>query len=221
MRLNELSDHAGARRKATRVGRGIGSGMGKTSGRGHKGQKSRSGVALKGFEGGQMPLNRRLPKRGFNNIHGTRPEIVNLGRLQTAVDRGRVDSQKPVTISILREAGLVGRARDGVRLLAKGELSAKLAIEVTGASSAAIAAVEKVGGSVTTTGKAKRKRDRKIKQKAKPEAAAATPETEAETKSVSEAEAKPAPEGAGDEMAADTTAPSPSPDEAEDTDEAD
>ena len=209
MRLNELSDNAGARRKATRAGRGIGSGLGKTSGRGHKGQKSRSGVAIKGFEGGQMPLNRRLPKRGFNNIHGTRPEIVNLGRLQTAVDRGRVDSQKPVTISILQEAGLVGRARDGVRLLAKGELSAKLAIVVTGASSAAIAAVEKAGGSVTTTGKAKRKRDRKIKQKAKPEAADPTPE----------AEAQPAPEGAGDEAAANTTVP-PS-DEPGDTGEAD
>ena len=219
MRLNELSDHAGARRKATRVGRGIGSGVGKTSGRGHKGQKSRSGVALKGFEGGQMPLDRRLPKRGFNNIHGTHPEIVNLGRLQTAVDRGRVDSQKPVTISILQEAGLIGRARDGVRLLAKGELSAKLVIEVTGASSAAITAVEKVGGSVTTMGKAKRKRNRKIKQKAKPEAASPTPEAEAETKSASEAEAKPAPEGAGGETAADTTAPTP--DAAEDTDEAD
>lgn len=217
MRLNELSDNAGARRKATRAGRGIGSGLGKTSGRGHKGQKSRSGVALKGFEGGQMPLNRRLPKRGFNNIHGTRPEIVNLGRLQTAVDRGRIDSQKPVTIAILQEAGLVGRARDGVRLLAKGEVSAKLAIEVTGASSAAIAAVEKVGGSVTTTGKAKRKRDRKIKQKAKPEAASPPLEAEAETKPASEAEAKPAPEGVGDE-AADTTAPSS--DEAEGTDEA-
>ncbi len=155
MELNRLADNPGARRRAMRVGRGIGSGKGKTAGRGHKGQNSRSGVASKGYEGGQMPLARRLPKRGFKNINRKVPDIVNLGRLQTAIDRGKIDSHTPVTIPILRGAGLVGRARDGVRLLAKGELTAKLQIEVTGASQAAIAAVEKAGGSVSVAVPAK------------------------------------------------------------------
>ncbi len=148
MKLNELADRKGARKARNRVGRGMASGMGKTSGRGHKGQKSRSGVAIKGFEGGQMPLDRRLPKRGFKNIFGKRYAAVNIGRLQGAVDAGRLDPAAPVTILALQAAGIVGRARDGVRLLATGELTAKLAIEVTGASQAAIAAVEKAGGSV-------------------------------------------------------------------------
>ena len=151
MKLNHLSDRPGAHRKAKRLGRGIGSGKGKTSGRGHKGQRARSGVALKGFEGGQMPLHRRLPKRGFHNINRTVPEIVNLGRLQIAIDRGKIDSQKPVTIPILRQAALVGSARDGVRLLAKGELKTKVEIEVSGASGAAVAAVEKAGGTIRLT----------------------------------------------------------------------
>ena len=151
MKLNQLSDRPGARHKAKRLGRGIGSGKGKTSGRGHKGQRARSGVALKGFEGGQMPLDRRLPKRGFHNINRTVPEIVNLGRLQIAIERGKIDSKKPVTIPILRQAGLVGSARDGVRLLAKGELKTKVEIEVSGASSAAVEADEKAGGTIRLT----------------------------------------------------------------------
>ncbi len=149
MKLNQLSDNAGARKARTRVGRGIASGTGKTAGRGHKGQKSRTGVAIKGFEGGQMPLHRRLPKRGFNNIFRKVFEPVNIGRLQAAVDAGKLDAKKPVTIDVLKEAGIVGRVKDGVRLLAKGELKAKLNIEVSGASKAAIAAVEAAGGKVT------------------------------------------------------------------------
>ncbi len=148
MRLNELSDKPGARRGRKRVGRGMGSGRGKTAGRGHKGQKSRSGVSIKGFEGGQMPIYRRLPKRGFSNPSRKRYAVVNLGRLQAAIEAGKLDSKKPVTALMLLEAGLVRRLGDGVRLLAKGELKSALEIEVTGASKAAIAAVEKAGGKV-------------------------------------------------------------------------
>ena len=148
MKLNELADRKGARKARRRVGRGMASGVGKTSGRGHKGQKSRSGVAIKGFEGGQMPIDRRLPKRGFKNIFAKRYAVVNIGGLQTAIEAGRLDPAVPVTIAALQAAGIVRKARDGVRLLAKGELTAKLSIEVTGASPAAIAAVEKAGGSV-------------------------------------------------------------------------
>ncbi|MEO5338191.1 MAG: 50S ribosomal protein L15 [Magnetospirillum sp. WYHS-4] len=149
MKLNQLRDNPGAREARKRVGRGIGSGLGKTSGKGHKGQKARSGVALAGFEGGQMPLYRRLPKRGFKNIFAKDFAVVNTGRLQQAVDDGRLDAGKPVNASVLAAAGLVGRVRDGVRLLAKGGITAKLTIEVAGASKAAVAAVEKAGGSVT------------------------------------------------------------------------
>jgi large subunit ribosomal protein L15 len=134
-----------------RVGRGIGSGKGKTAGRGVKGQKARTGVAIKGFEGGQMPLHRRLPKRGFNNIFALEFVEVNTGRLQQAIDAGRLDAGKPVNAETLRAAGLIGRPRDGVRLLGKGALKAKLAIEVAGASKSAIALVEKAGGSVKVT----------------------------------------------------------------------
>lgn len=148
MKLNELSDNKGARKKAMRLGRGIGSGKGKTAGRGQKGQKSRSGVSLLGFEGGQMPLYRRLPKRGFTNIFRKHYAEVNLGRLQQAIDEGKLDPKAPITAELLREAGLVGRIRDGVRLLAKGELKAKVTMQVTGASKAAVAAVEKAGGTV-------------------------------------------------------------------------
>ena len=151
MRLNQLSDKDGARRDRKRIGRGIGSGKGKTSGAGHKGQKARSGVSIKGFEGGQMPLHRRLPKRGFNNIFAKRFVAVNIGRLQTAIDAGRLDSSLPVDEDALVAAGLVKNKRDGIRLLAKGELKAKVSITVSGASQAARAAVEKAGGSVTTT----------------------------------------------------------------------
>ncbi len=148
MKLNELADNPGARKARMRVGRGIGSGKGKTGGRGIKGQKSRSGVAINGFEGGQMPLHMRLPKRGFNKPNRLRFAEVNIGRLQRAVDAGRLDAAKPVDARALIEAGLVRRALDGVRLLAKGELTAGLTIEVAGASKAAIEAVEKAGGKV-------------------------------------------------------------------------
>ncbi len=151
MKLNQLSDKAGARKSPIRVGRGIGSGKGKTGGRGGKGQTARTGVAINGYEGGQMPLHRRLPKRGFNNIFRKDYVVVNLGRLQQAVDAGRLDAGKPVDVAALQAAGVVNNSRDGVRLLAKGELKAKLSIEVVGASKAAIAAVEKVGGSVKVT----------------------------------------------------------------------
>jgi large subunit ribosomal protein L15 len=149
MRLNELSDRPGATKPKKRLGRGVGSGLGKTSGKGVKGQKARSGVAIKGFEGGQMPLHRRLPKRGFNNIFARKYNELNLGRIQAAVDAGRLDGKKPITVEALQQAGLIRRAKDGVRLLGNGELKAKLAFEVTGASQSAIKAVEAKGGTVT------------------------------------------------------------------------
>jgi large subunit ribosomal protein L15 len=148
MRLNELRDNPGARKRRKRVGRGIGSGMGKTSTAGQKGQKARTGVALNGFEGGQMPIYRRLPRRGFVNIFRKEYEIVNLGRLQSAIDGGKLSSDDTITVEALRKAGLVTKPRDGVRLLAKGELSAAITIEVDTASKAAVAAVEKTGGKV-------------------------------------------------------------------------
>ena len=149
MKLNEISDNAGARHSRIRPGRGIGSGKGKTGGRGVKGQKSRTGVSIKGFEGGQMPLHRRLPKRGFKNPFRKYFAVVNLGRLQTAIDAGKLDAKKAITAVELGAAGVVGQLGDGVRLLAKGELKAKVTLEVAGASKAAVEAVEKAGGSVT------------------------------------------------------------------------
>ncbi len=148
MELNQLTDKKGARHAHKRVGRGLGSGRGKTSRRGQKGQKSRSGVSINGFEGGQMPIHRRLPKRGFKNKFRKNFQAVNTGRLQQAVDAGKLDPGKPVTIAVLQAAGVVGKAGDGVRLLANGELKTKLTLEVAGASKAAVAAVEKAGGSV-------------------------------------------------------------------------
>ncbi len=149
MKLNELRDNPGAHQKSRRVGRGAGSGRGKTAGRGNNGQKSRSGVAIKGFEGGQMPLYRRLPKRGFNNIFAKRFQVVNLGRLQTAIDTGRLDASKPIGTAELIVSGVVRRARDGVRLLGKGELTTIVDITVAGASASAVDAVEAAGGKVT------------------------------------------------------------------------
>ena len=149
MNLNKLSDRDGSRKARSRPGRGMSAGRGKTSGRGHKGQKSRSGVAIKGFEGGQMPITRRLPKRGFHNIFRKRLSVVNVGRLQAAIDAGKLDAAVTVTAAVLVESGLVRRALDGVRLLGQGELSAKVTVEVHGASKAAIAAVEKAGGKIT------------------------------------------------------------------------
>ena len=148
MRLNELRDNDGAAKLRTRIGRGIGSGKGKTGGRGVKGQKSRSGVAIKGFEGGQMPLHMRLPKRGFNKPNRKQWSEVNLGRLQKAIDEGKIDASAAIDAAALIAAGLVRRELDGVRLLAKGELKTKVEITVAGASKSAIAAVEKAGGKV-------------------------------------------------------------------------
>ena len=154
MKLNELRDNAGATKKRKRIGRGPASGTGKTGGRGIKGQKSRSGVAINAYEGGQMPLYQRLPKRGFNNINAKRHAIINLGILQKFIDAKKIDAKKPVDEDALVASGLVTNKRDGVRLLAKGELSAKIELTVTGASKAAVAAVEKAGGKVTLTGAA-------------------------------------------------------------------
>ena len=148
MKLNEIADNSGARKARMRVGRGIGSGKGKTSGRGVKGQKSRTGVAIKGFEGGQMPLHRRLPKRGFNNIFRLSYVEVTLARIQRAIDSGKLQAGK-VEEAALVSSGVVRRARDGIRLVATGELKAKLELTVSGASAGAVAAVEKAGGSVT------------------------------------------------------------------------
>ena len=148
MKLSDIADNAGSRKKRMRVGRGIGSGKGKTAGRGGKGQTARSGVRIKGFEGGQMPLHRRLPKRGFNNIFRLEFSEINLDRLQDAVDSKLIDAKETVTAESLVNAGVLRRSRDGVRLLGRGELKAKLNIEVHGASKPAIAAVEKAGGSV-------------------------------------------------------------------------
>ena len=149
MKLNELRDKDGATRARKRVGRGIGSGTGKTGGRGVKGQKSRSGVSIKGFEGGQMPIYRRLPKRGFNNIFAKDFNIVSVGRIQTAVDAGKLDAKKAIDAEALKAAGVIKRLRDGVRVLGDGEIKAKITIEAAGASKSAVEKIEKAGGSVT------------------------------------------------------------------------
>ena len=149
MKLNEIRDNEGAHKSRIRVGRGIGSGKGKTGGRGVKGQKARAGVAVKGFEGGQMPLYRRLPKRGFNNLFAKDLNEVNLGRIQQAVEAGKLDAKGAVTIEALVAAGVITRqAKDGVKILGVGELKTKLAFEVYGASKSAVEAIEKAGGSV-------------------------------------------------------------------------
>ena len=148
MRLNQISDNPGARKARMRVGRGIGSGKGKTGGRGVKGQKSRTGVAIKGFEGGQMPLYRRIPKRGFVPPHQKSFQVVNLGTLQKAIDDKKLDAGKPIDAAAMQAAGLFKKASDGVRLLGKGEIKTKIEVKVAGASASAIAAVEKAGGKV-------------------------------------------------------------------------
>jgi len=173
MKLNEIRDNAGARKSRTRVGRGIGSGKGKTSGRGQKGQKSRSGVSLLGFEGGQMPLYRRLPKRGFNNIFRKKYQEINLSTLQRAIDAKKLDPKGTVTEATLRAAGMVKGAVDGVRLLGNGELKAALTIEVTGASKAAVAATEKAGGKVVILDLGPSAKDKAAAKKGKGEAGAA------------------------------------------------
>jgi large subunit ribosomal protein L15 len=156
MKLSDIADNAGSRKKRMRVGRGIGSGKGKTSGRGGKGQTARSGVRIKGFEGGQMPLHRRLPKRGFNNIFRLDFAEINLDRLQQAVDAKLIDAGATVNAESLVKSGVLRRAKDGVRLLGRGELKAKLNIEVYGASKSAIEAVEKAGGTVKILAPAKK-----------------------------------------------------------------
>lgn len=155
MKLNELSDNPGATKRRKRVARGPGSGKGKTAGRGIKGQKSRSGVAINAYEGGQMPLYMRLPKRGFHNINEKHFAVINLGLLQKFIDAGKIDATAPVTEDSLIEGGLVRRKLDGVRLLAKGELTSVVTLTLTGASAAAVAAVEKLGGTITLTQKVK------------------------------------------------------------------
>jgi large subunit ribosomal protein L15 len=155
MKLNQIADRAGSRKDRMRIGRGIGSGKGKTGGRGGKGQTARSGVRIKGFEGGQMPLHRRLPKRGFNKPFQLKLHEVNLGRVQQAIDAGKLDAAATVDAAALIKAGLLRRAHDGVRLLGNGELKAKVAFSVYGASKSAVEAVEKAGGSVTILAPAK------------------------------------------------------------------
>ena len=169
MKLNQLSENTGATRAAKRVGRGIGSGTGKTSGRGHKGQKARSGVSIKGFEGGQMPLYRRLPKFGFTNPTRKEYEVVNLGRLQGAIDAKKLDATA-IDEAALIKAGLASGRKEGVRILAQGDITAKVQLTVSGASRSAIEAIEKAGGSVTTTVEKKvveRKGGRKVRAKDK------------------------------------------------------
>ena len=155
MKLSDIADNPGSRKKRMRVGRGIGSGKGKTSGRGGKGQTARSGVRIKGFEGGQMPMHRRLPKRGFNNIFALDLTEVNLDRLQEAIDAKKLDAGATVNAEALVKSGVLRRSKDGVRLLGRGELKSKLTVEVYGATKSAIAAVEKAGGSVKILAPAK------------------------------------------------------------------
>lgn len=197
MKLNEIRDNASARQNRIRVGRGRGSGKGKTGGRGVKGQKSRSGVSLLGFEGGQMPLYRRMPKRGFKNPFSKNYEIINLGRLQKAIDDKKLDSKATINAEILAAAGLIRGKGDGVRLLGNGEISQTLNLEVMGASKSAIAAVEKAGGSVTTLAPPKVARIRKktkssvsaVDGEAEAQPSEDKAEPEAETKAEAEAEA--------------------------------
>lgn len=171
MKLNELRDNDGAKKNRKRVGRGIGSGTGKTAGRGHKGQKSRSGVAIKGFEGGQMPINRRLPKRGFNNGNRVEYAIINTGALQKALDDKRIKASDKINEEFLVEKGLARKNPNGIKLLAKGELSAKLTVEVTKASKSAEEAMKKAGGTLTFRDTTKKPAEKKAK--AKPAKAAA------------------------------------------------
>ena len=151
MRLNELRDNEGATKKRKRIGRGPGSGTGKTGGRGIKGQKSRSSVAINGYEGGQMPLYQRLPKRGFNKPNRKKFAVINLGLIQKFIEAGKLDAKAEITEDLLVETGIVRRKLDGVRVLAKGEFSSKIRMSVTGASTSAVEAVEKAGGSLTVT----------------------------------------------------------------------
>ena len=149
MRLNEIRDNAHAKHAKKRVGRGIGSGKGKTSGKGHKGQKARSGVAIKGFEGGQMPLHRRLPKHGFNNIFRKEYSILGLDDIQKAIDTGKIDEKKPINASVLKENGIITKVKDGIKLLGNGSIKSIIDIEVAAASASAKKAIEKVDGKIS------------------------------------------------------------------------
>jgi len=166
MKLNELRDNPGATKKPIRVGRGQGSGKGKTSGKGVKGQKARTGVSIGGFEGGQMPLYRRLPKRGFNNPSDKDFQVINLTQLQTAIDNGKLDSKGTIDAAALKKAGLISKIGDGVRLLGVGELKAKVTLSIAGASSKAAEAVQKAGGSLTALVTKKEKGPRKPEKSA-------------------------------------------------------
>jgi len=198
MKLNQIADRPGARKTRHRIGRGIGSGSGKTGGRGGKGQTARSGVAIKGFEGGQMPLHRRLPKRGFNNIFALNLNEINIGKVQSAIDAGKLDPKVDIDAALLVNAGLLRRARDGVRLLGDGEIKAKVTFSVWGASKSAVAAVEKAGGSVKILAPPKEvkepKKDKK-KKKAKAPEADETPAGEAKPEKPKKAKAEAKPEG--------------------------
>ena len=149
MKLNEIRDNDYARKNRKRVGRGIGSGTGKTSGKGHKGQKSRSGVAIKGFEGGQMPLHRRLPKHGFNNIFRKKYSIINIGNIQSLIEAGKINNKVKINADSLLNDGIMSKLKDGIKLLGNGELKSKIDIEVSVASNSAIKAVETLGGNIT------------------------------------------------------------------------
>jgi large subunit ribosomal protein L15 len=187
MRLNELRDNPGARHARKRLGRGESSGLGKTSGKGEKGQKARTGVSIGTYQGGQMPLERRLPKRGFNNVFRKIYAEINLGRIQAAIDAKRLDPSGTLNAETLRAAGVIGRPRDGLRLLAKGEIKTKITVEAAGASASAIAAVEKAGGSVILPPKKeekpskKRRHNKKPRVEAKEEAAPAAADGEGKT----------------------------------------
>src|SRR5687767_13875000 len=173
MKLNELRDNEGARKSRMRVGRGIGSGKGKTAGRGQKGQKARSGVSIAGFEGGQMPLHMRIPKRGFNSLNPKDHAEVNLGMIQKFIDAGKLDTKAVVDDAALKAAGLSRTSKHGVRLLGKGELTAKVAFRVAGASKGAIEAVEKAGGSVEVIEAGKPEAEKKAERAAANKAAKA------------------------------------------------
>ena len=156
MELNKLNDNDGAKSSKKRLGRGVGSGLGKTSGKGHKGQKSRSGVSIKGFEGGQMPIHRRLPKRGFNKYNRKVYRILNLGDLQKVIDNGKIDIKKEINSSVILSSGVIKNLKDGIRILARGEITSKVNIQVDGASKNAIEQVKKVGGNLAVTEKNKK-----------------------------------------------------------------
>ena len=157
MELNNLNDNEGAKKPKKRLGRGTGSGLGKTSGRGHNGQKSRSGSTINGFEGGQMPIHRRLPKRGFKKYNRKIYKIINLGDVQKSIDNGKIDASKPIDTSAILPSGLISTQNDGIRLLARGKITSKIEIQVTGASTAAIENVKKAGGNVNIISKNKDK----------------------------------------------------------------